>query len=233
MNSEENERVPSPPSLFVWSGLFIVGELIGFGLTALIAWMGIASFGVPESAAGHLIATAVMTLAGLLEGASIGYFQWRGLRRWLAYLRPVEWILPTVMVASFGWLIGMLVPLVIELSGALTTPTGEGANPGLLATLIFSCLFGAATGLLFGAAQWWVLRRHVEGSGFWIWGNAIGWALGLPATYVGGGLVEESAPHWWMALVVLSAAALMGFGASLGTWVSMRWMKARRRPIRS
>ncbi|MCA9660179.1 MAG: SDR family NAD(P)-dependent oxidoreductase [Myxococcales bacterium] len=212
--------VPPPPTYGAWARAVIVGELVGFGATALIAWLALRLGGPPETPRAQVVAALVMMFAGALEGASLGFFQWRALRSFLPRLDARAWMLPTVLLASAGWLVGMLIPLAFE-----TSAEAAGApppDPGLLATLAFASLFGLIIGALFGLAQWSVLRRHAERSGRWIVGNAVGWALGLPVTYVAGGLVDEGSGTSAVMAVALVAAGLMGLGVATGTWFFLR-----------
>jgi hypothetical protein len=217
-----------PPGFGTWAMALVTGEMLGFGATALVAWIGIRLAGAPETAVGHGVAAGVMAFAGVLEGASLGWFQWRALRGFLPRLRAGEWMRPTVLLAAGGWLVGMAIPAFMQASQPGGWAPAEG--PGAMATVLFSALFGLGIGALFGAAQWVVLRRHAERAGRWIAGNAAGWALGLPATYVAGGLVDEGSSTVVVMLVATCAAALMGLGVSLATWVSLRGMRARDLP---
>ena len=57
-----------------------------------------------------MIAPLVMTLAATLEGASLGYSQWRALRAWLPDLSLRRFVGATIVVAAGGWFIGMRAP---------------------------------------------------------------------------------------------------------------------------
>mgnify|MGYP005848552369 CR=1 FL=1 len=221
------------PSFPAWTRAVVLGELLGFTATVLVAWIGVTlAGGAPETVTGHAIATGVMTFAGMIEGASIGYFQWRALRRFLPLLEARAWMMPTILLASLGWLVGMVIPLVSMMT-VEATAIAEGttyAEPGILATYAFASVFGALIGALFGAAQWCVLRRHVAHAWRWIAGNTLGWALGLPATYVAGALIEADTGVPEIFAIATGAAVLMGLGVSVGTWWSMRTLRPHELP---
>lgn len=218
------------PGLSAWIAALAAGELLGFSAVALVGLLAMAIFGAPESVGAHVVAALVMGVAGLMEGASLGYFQWRAMRRWVPRLTPTSWMKPTALVAGFGWLLGMLVPAV----GMVVAPAsmGEeaaraGEGPGMLATVLFATVFGALVGALFGAAQWTVLRRHVAGAGRWVAFNALGWALGLPITYVAGGLGSPDMSLASGIALAAGAAVVMGLGVALGSWAAFGRMQPR------
>ena len=62
----------------------------------------------------------------------------------------------------------------------------------IVVVLAFAVALGAGAGALFGLAQGWVLRGHAPRWRLWIAANAVGWAVGLPFTYLAGGLDLQS-----------------------------------------
>lgn len=214
------------PAARTWIRAVVLGELLGFTLTALVAFIALSLGGRPETVSGRVVALVVMTLAGTLEGACLGYFQWRALRGWLPALRARRFVGATIGVAAGGWLLGMSVPLLAEIQGA-PAETATVAGPGGGAIAAFAMIFGAIAGALFGAAQGIVLRAHVRGVRWWIAGSTIGWALGLPLAYLAGSLGEDT-PSWAQALG-LSAAAGLGMGLCVGaaTLPALRRMTRR------
>ena len=148
-----------------------------------------------------------MVLAGALEGMSIGLFQWRVLRRVFPTLTARAWLIPTISVAAGGWFIGMLPQMFFEGGeGTQTTP-----EPSPQVVMIFATVFGGIAGIVFGAAQCFVLRRHVSAATVWIWTNAIGWALAMAVIYLGASLPTA---EWTLGAVVLTGA-LTGIVAGL------------------
>lgn len=217
------------PKLGRWLRAVTSGELLGFTSTALIAFVALTLGGHPTTIPGRVAALLIMVVAGTLEGASLGFFQWRALRRWLPDLPAPRFVGATIAVAAGGWLIGMSVPLVMTLTGAMASPASTSAaiEPSLLRVTLFGMGFGAIVGALFGAAQARVLAAHVRGVSSWILGNAFGWALGLPLAYIAGSLGSRNMA-WWQAFGLSAAAgAGMGLCVAVGTFVATRWMQPK------
>lgn len=214
------------PRLGPWVRAVALGELLGFSATALVAFVGLAVGGRPVTVPNRVVALLVMALAGTLEGASLGFFQWRALRRWLPELAGRRFIGATVAVAAGGWVLGMSVPLVMALRGAM--PASGGADgPGALGVTAFALGFGALAGAAFGAAQGAVLTKHTCGVGWWVAGSSLGWACALPFAYVAGSL-GTTTMTWWQALGLSGAAGLaMGLCVGLATFAATRRMAAR------
>ena len=217
------------PRLGAWLRLVTLGELLGFASTALIAFVALTLGGHPTTISGRVAALLIMVVAGTLEGASLGFFQWRALKRWLPDLSAVGFIGATIVVAAGGWLIGMSVPLVMTLTGAMasSSSTSVSTEPSLTHVALLSLGFGAVAGALFGVAQARVLAPNVHGVSRWVLGNVFGWALGLPLAYIAGSL-GSAGMTWWQALGLSAAAgAGMGLCVAVGTFVATRRMQPR------
>ena len=78
---------PRRPDRAAWLRAVIAGEVLGFSATATIAFVALSLGGHPTTITGRVVALVVMVAAGTLEGASLGYFQWRLLHRWLPGLQ--------------------------------------------------------------------------------------------------------------------------------------------------
>ena len=60
----------------------------------------------------------------------------------------------TVALAVAGWIAGMTPSLFMSQEGTVQD------EPGLGVVLLLAAIAGAAAGLCFGGAQWFILRRH-------------------------------------------------------------------------
>ncbi len=103
--------------------------------------------------------------AGLTVGALVGLTQARRLKRYIAALADGWWVLSTAIA---GILSGIVVWLptsafALDLNSILNFAPFSGA-----------IIAHAIMGLLFGIAQWSVLRPHLPGSGRWIPACAVG-----------------------------------------------------------
>jgi hypothetical protein len=181
-----------------------------------------------------VVALVIMVLAGTLEGASLGWFQWRMLRGWLPQLPARSFIGATVGVAAGGWLIGMSVPLVLTATRAMPPVVTASAvvqtGPGAVSIGLFAMGFGAIAGALFGAVQGRVLAAHVQGVRWWVLGSSAGWACGLPIAYLAGSLGTPAIAGWQ--IVGLTAIAGLGMGLCVGvaTHAAIRHMTPHQAP---
>ena len=184
-----------------------IGEFLGMAVAAGLAALSALLFGEPETLATRIACLLTMVLAGVLEGTSIGFFQWRVLNRVFPRLSLRAWLTPTIIVAAVGWFIGMLPPTLLgNAEGGEAIP-----EPSPLIIMIFAALFGAVAGVVFGFAQWLVLRRQTQRGTLWIWVNAIGWALAMSVIYFGASLPTA---EWPIAAVVVDGA-VTGIAAGL------------------
>jgi hypothetical protein len=194
-----------------WTIAFTLGELIGFGgipvLGAAIALWLTSSL---EPNARTLILYGVAVAGGLGEGAVLGWFQVRVLRRLLPQLDSRRWIVATAAAAGLAWALGMLAPTLDDLIGLDAT-----------AQIAIWIPAGILILLSIGSAQAWVLRRIVAGSSTWIVANVLGWLAGLPWTFaLPAALPEGAPPPVWIATFVV-AGVLMGVTAGGVTGVAL------------
>jgi hypothetical protein len=99
-------------------------------------------------------------------------------------------------------------------------PAGPAAEPPLPLVLAGAALFGALAGAGFGAAQWTALRHHTPDARRWIGANALGWAIGLPWSYLAGASIDGSSPAQALAIAALAGAA-MGLSVAVVTGVAL------------
>jgi hypothetical protein len=203
------------------------GEFVGFGAAAFWAFVAFAALGVdPPTIEARLGVLGLMVLAGLCEGAALGYLQWGALRRTYLSLRRFDWMRATMIIAAAGWFLGML-PSTL-LTGPADSDVGAAVwEPAMSLVLSGAALFGGIAGAAFGWAQWRVLRFHADQAYLWIYANAIGWAIGLPWSYLAGGLADVSSSVARMLLVGATAGALMGLSVAVPTGLALRRMPPR------
>ena len=180
-----------------WTLSCAAGELIGIGVAAGVATLLLLTIGEPETGAERWGVLVAMVGAGAIEGTAIGFFQWRVLRRPFPGISARAWVGTTVAVAVIGWFLGMLPSTLAAPNVAAQDPF----DPPLWMTALLATFTGLGAGLVFGLAQWGVLRRHARNASSWIVANALGWGLALAWIY--------------------AAAALPAEGASLGTVIAI------------
>lgn len=189
-----------------WVVAFTVGELLGFGAAALL---GIGAYwslrdATPAVRAPMHYATAIA--GGLIEGAVLGGFQLRALRRILPEAARGPWLRNTAVAAALAWAAGMLAPTLDELIGL-----DAAVQIALWAPVAVFIL------LSIGVAQALALRGHVARPRLWIGANVLGWLAGLPWTFVLPALLPDTSPPWAFALCFVVAGVLMGASAGAVT----------------
>lgn len=190
-----------------WLAACTAGELLGFGAAALFAWLAFRLFGAePVALHARIGVLVLMVLAGVVEGTVLGSFQFWVLRSRFPALAARSWIGATAAVAALGWFLGMLPPTFI----VHDAEQAQLAEPPLWLVLVAAAVFGALAGAAFGFAQWLVLRHHARDATRWIWANALGWALGLPFSYLAGDTADISKSFPLAVLIGTLAGALMG-----------------------
>jgi MFS family permease len=110
-----------------------------------------------------------MVLAGLVEGAVLGWSQSRVLRHRLSGFDEGRWIGATALAAGAAWFIGMLPSTFYE-----QWSTWPMLLSALVAVVLGTLLLGSI-----GLGQWIELRRHVPRAARWILITAAGWGAGL------------------------------------------------------
>jgi len=177
-----------------WVAACTAGEFVGIGTATGTALAANTWIGEPGSTPTRLAMLATFAVVGAIEGAALAFLQWLVLRSRLPRLRAGEWIAPTVAIAVAGWVVGMTPSLLI---GPPEPPSSVApSEPSLLAVLLLAALAGAAAGLCFGVAQWFVLRRHAERARQWIWIHVPAWALAMAAIFLGATLPTTEWPVW-------------------------------------
>lgn len=186
----------------LWRGWVLattLGELIGFLAPALAGVVVTRALMGMEGLAAPLLTFVVLVAAGSLEGAALGYAQWRVLRHAVPAIGWRAWTGATALAAVVAWIMGML-------PNTLMDATGLG-----MGVLIVSWIVVAPVLLLtIGVGQWLVLRRHVARAALWIPANALAWTLGVGATFLGASLVTETMPLLLAVAIGLAGGVAMG-----------------------
>jgi hypothetical protein len=167
----------------------------------------------------------LMVLAGVFEGAVLGGLQWLVLRRAFATLRARSWLGATIAVAAAGWFVGMLPSTLMQPAATSDSPW----EPPLLVVLAGAVVFGAMAGAIFGFAQWLVLRRHATNARQWIAANSIGWAIGLPWSFLAGSVADISISVTRAVVIAIIAGGLMGASVAVPTGFALKRMTALQR----
>lgn len=187
-----------------WIVACMTGELVGIGVATASAVAFNTWIGEPQTIGGRLAVLATFAVVGAIEGGVLAGLQWRVLRARLPRLRAGEWIGVTIAIAVAGWIVGMVPALFVSHAQAAAD------EPGLAFVLSLAALAGGAAGLCFGAAQWFVLRRHAERAHRWIWIHIPAWALAMAAIFLGASIPGGDWAPWSIGLSGLAGGALGG-----------------------
>lgn len=192
-----------------WVGWVTLGESLGFLAPALAQFLAVPVWPRAEF--------ALMVLAGLAEGAVLGWFQAHVLRSRLPRISAGRWVLLTAGGAAFAWSVGML-PSTFEVWQ--DWPPAAWMTAGAAAAILLL--------VSIGAAQWLELRRHASRAWRWIAGSAAAWAAGLAVfMLVAPPLWQPGQPAWLAAVIGMGAAVLMAAVMALVTGlVLLRLMPA-------
>lgn len=198
-----------------WTLAVALGELLGFAIPALtgaLAW----AWGVPDR-----LTIGLLIVAGLGEGAVLGFAQWLVLRRYLGGVRGRDWVLATALAAGVAWVIGMIPSNIGDLSAL---------DQRLLISLV---VLGAVIFLLvMGSAQWLVLRRHLLRAAWWIPANMLAWPLGVAVPVVALSLLPDTSTPLLSGIVGVASGMLMGLVVGTITGIALvNLLRANARPL--
>lgn len=196
-----------------WIATMIGFEALGFGLAFGLGFAvhSLALRGAP--AGSELSPAATISLAmlvGAIEGTVLGTGQWLVLRRRLPALRWRAWAGCTAIGGALPWALGM------GLGSSMTS-----VPPAWLMAVLF-VVSGLLFGGLLGACQAVVLRSHLDVAVRWVMANAVGWMLGLSATYAVSAVLDESSPFVLALVLGLAAGATMAVAPALATGLVLR-----------
>lgn len=140
---------------------------------------------------------------GAIGGALIGLAQWLVLKQ-------------RVPQAS-GWILASILSWCLIGGSSLGALGWIAPKSGLIAIRIVNGAFdGAMVGALIGLGQWFVLKKHVTRSGWWIFISTLSWAIGLSLGWVVGGVLRGATRLFLSEIVGLvvawvAVAAITGF----------------------
>lgn len=206
---------------WVWANGW--SEMLGLGLTSLIAWTVNHMLGNSQSTGAVLLIAVVFIITGTFcEGALVGFAQARVLRSQLPSLSFGRWIRLTALGAGLAWLAGMIPSTIVSLSSSNLTDTQNGSPP-FSGVVVFAAaaLMGIVLGPFLGIPQWFELRRHFEGAGWWIAANSAAWALGMVIVFAGATWPDENTSIGVIAPLIAITCLVAGFvvGAVHGTFL--------------
>ncbi|MCL6431991.1 MAG: hypothetical protein K6V36_14210 [Anaerolineae bacterium] len=207
--SRRADQLSGRPLWWRWTLATAAGAFVGFavpgavGSVALLALEGLAP--IP-----HALATlAILALAGVVEGAALGYAQWLILRHTLPAIAARAWALPTAVAAGIAYVLGLLPSTLSDL----------GASFG--AILPASVLAAFLLLVSIGFAQWLTLRHHVPRAAWWILANATAWVAGLTVPIAAVAFVPDGSPTFAYIAAGVVSGWIMGLVVGAITGVAL------------
>lgn len=169
------------------------GRAFGFVPPAVVGAAAFAA-GVPDW--GML---PILTVAGSLEGASIGFAQSTVLADELPELPQRRWIFATAAAAAGAWFIGMI-----------PSALGSFTEEHLVMVAVAMSLLAPVLINSIGVAQWLVLRDYIAPARPWIPVNAAAWLAGIPLVFIAMAVVPDGAPIVARVMAAVAGAVAMG-----------------------
>jgi hypothetical protein len=195
---------------FRWIVANSLAEFIGLGIIATIAYVLVTLLGEPTGLKAMVFAIGFVVL-GAFEGLVVGSAQSWVLKKRIAELQG--WVAATVIGAVVAWLLGMLPSTIMSVGDSTTGDQPPNISENV--QLLLAIALGLATGPVLAFFQWLRLRHYLSrNSIWWLAANALAWAVGMPAIFMGADLAARaSTPIMAIATVGLSlliAGALVG-----------------------
>lgn len=193
-----------------WLRSCILGSTLALAISGVISVLVNTYLAQYRSGVYSLIAAGAVGIAAILEGALIGYMQWRVLRRVFPTMTSTLWVGATMIAAISGYALSWL-PTSYALAAALATRIGDmTVSPSVMARI--SIVTGALVGLVWGVTQFAVLRFHVHQAGSWIVASMISWTLSFACVYLSAFLPDRTTnPFLRIGLAALSGLVLGSF----------------------
>lgn len=218
----QNGRMIRPVRAEKWILSCGMGEFLGMLVAG--STMFLLSRYQPEtrSVDTQMITLVILLMAGAAEGALIGFFQWRVLRKMAPGIQANSWIGITILAALVAWGLGSAPGWVLNPSEAASE--GVLFDPPLWLMVLGGAGSGIVLGALFGIFQNMVLKNFIANQWAWTLHNALGWALAMAWIFLAAGLTGADWPLWRVAIMAATGGGLAGL--SLG-WVTAFFFRKR------
>ncbi|HEY9825054.1 MAG TPA: hypothetical protein V6D19_06380 [Stenomitos sp.] len=186
-----------------WLLACVATKLLEIFLDGIAGWLGSTTGTV-----GHIGVVFTLIVFRLISGALGGVAQWFVLRLWLPSMRG--WVLAT----SIGNAIAFFINNRLISATLIPSPAGVMGSFAPSVSVLPLFVFGGISGLIFGVAQWIVLRNKLPQAFLWIplssiamLGEAIG--IGALQSVMGPQGIEVSAsalnPIYWVIAMIGAA----------------------------
>jgi len=201
-----------------WTIHCALGELLGIGCAGGIAFFVSSITQDTLDLKIKILVLLAMMFAGFLEGAILGFFQWKVLVKKFETIPRREWMYYTILVGILGWFLGMLPSLFFMPSDTIEIEKSSAMSfDDSIIFLALSCGTGLVLGSIFGLFQWLSLRKYSEKAYKWIIANALGWGLGLGWIYIFASIPAENSSLQLVIFVGICGGILAGISVGAVT----------------
>jgi len=163
-----------------------------------------------------------LALSALVAGLALGTAQWAILRQQRTISR--WWIAAT----AAGWLLALPASTLGQwLAFWLVAPSSMSVPfpPPMSFQVISGFLTGGMLGVIVGSAQWFVLRRHMSASSWWIIAATAGWIVGsLLSKITPVPALPLSSSEMSRFIGALPRLAIAGAAYGAFTWAALSWL---------
>ncbi|HWI42388.1 MAG TPA: hypothetical protein VNS81_02135 [Nocardioides sp.] len=201
-----------------WVRACILAEAVGMTAAAAAARLG--TWLADERAAPGWLVLGIVVAGGLVEGGALGVLQARVLRHDVGRAGARAWALATLAVAGLGWAAAS--------APATLSPDDGGSTPPLVLVLCGAAALGAAMGAVLGAAQAGAVRHAPRRPRRWIRASTLGWAVAMPAIFLGATIVPAGWPAW--VVTAVGTATGIAAGSVLGVLTARAALPVPRGP---
>jgi hypothetical protein len=195
-----------------WIRSCILAAVLAVTVSALVSLLVTGYLVQYRSGVHNVVRVELIAITSVLEGALIGYFQWRVLRGIFPTISGTMWVGATMIAAGSGCLLSWL-PTSFALTTAVASRMGD-TTVGTAAAVNICLVTGALIGLVWGVAQYAVLRLHVHQGGGWVLASVAAWTISFVPVYFAAFVPDRTTSP--LAHVVVAAAAGLVLGSTLG-----------------
>ncbi len=206
-----------------WILNYSLGELLVIGIATTIGRLILVEFADFMSQSPWFVTPLFMILIGMIEGLTIGYLQWRSIRKLAGDLRLRSWLLATVASTTFGWI------LIFRPTIFLVAFFVDFGFDNKYYSFLYTLLAGATFGGIVGFAQYFILRRFYENAFAWAFSNVVGWMLSFLTIYLSISFIRSAHSLIYSVGVIVLACVCSGLVQGLTTGTSLHYFMSIRK----
>jgi hypothetical protein len=208
-----------------WIGANALGEMLGLGATLGSGFLIITALGEAGGFLISLLSSVLMVLSGAIEGAIVGWLQWRAMAPFFPQITRRAWLGATIGGALAAWFFGSLPFSLMDMNAQATG--SQPVEPAQWIVLLAASGVGLVAGGVLAFFQWRTLRQVTRQARWWIPANMLAWAAGMPLIFWGIDWIQKGMSPLQaglsLALTLLFTGAIVGtiHGMFLARWITL------------